>query len=45
MSSNPSNTTFVTVLAMCQMMLRQRAATAGRFLKTTDILEVVDEVL
>jgi hypothetical protein len=45
MSSNLSNSTFTTVLAMCQMMLKQRAATAGRFLKTADILEVVDEVL
>ena len=40
-----SNTTFATVLAMCQMMLKQRAATAGRFLKRSDILEVVNEVL
>lgn len=45
MSSNPSNTTFATVLAMCQMMLKQRAANAGRFLKTADILEVASEVL
>ncbi|MFO1482351.1 MAG: Z1 domain-containing protein [Verrucomicrobiaceae bacterium] len=45
MSSNISNATFATVLAMCQMMLKQRAAAAGRFLKTADILEVVDEVL
>lgn len=45
MSSNPSNTMFATVLAMCQMMLKQRAATVGRFLKTADILEVVNEVL
>ncbi len=45
MSSNLSNATFATVLAMCQMMLKQRAATAGRFLKTADILEVVNEVL
>ena len=29
---------------MCQMMLKQRAASAGHFLKTTDILEVVNEV-
>lgn len=45
MSSNLANTTFATVLAMCQMMLKQRVATAGRFLKTADILEVVNEVL
>lgn len=45
MISNLSNTTFTTVLAMCQMMLKQRAATANRFLKTADILAVVDEVL
>ena len=45
MSSNLSNSTFGTVLAMCQMMLKQRSATAGRFLKTADILEVVNEVL
>ena len=30
---------------MCQMMLKQRAVTAGHFLKTKDILEVVNEVL
>lgn len=30
---------------MCQMMLKQRAAAAGRFLKPADILEVVNEVL
>lgn len=45
MNSNLSNTTFATVLAMCQMMLKQRASTAGRFLQTADILEVVNEVL
>jgi hypothetical protein len=45
MSSNSSNATFATVLAMCQMMLKERAASAGRFLKTADILEVVDEIL
>lgn len=44
MSSEPSNTAFSTVLAMCQMMLKQRAASAGRFLKTAEILEVVNEV-
>ena len=30
---------------MCQMMLKQKATSANRFLKTSDILEVVDEVL
>lgn len=30
---------------MCQMMLKQRAASHGRFLKTADIVEVVNEVL
>lgn len=45
MSSSLSNTTFTTVLAMCQMMLKQRTASASRFLKTADILEVVNEVL
>ena len=29
---------------MCQMMLKERAAKAGRFLKTSDILDVVNEV-
>ena len=45
MNSNSSNATFITVVAMCQMMLKQRAAASGRFLKTADILGVVDEVL
>ena len=45
MSSNHLNATFFTALAMCQMMLKQRALNAGRFLKTTDILETVREVL
>lgn len=45
MSSETSNATFATVLAMCQMMLKQRATAAGRFLKTADILEVVNELL
>jgi hypothetical protein len=45
MNSNSSNAAFTTVLAMCQMMLKQRAATASRFLKKADILEVVNEVL
>ena len=45
MSSNLSNTTFGTALAMCQMMLKQRVDTAGRFLEMVDIPKVVDEVL
>ena len=36
---------FETVVAMCQMMLKQRSKTAGRFLKNKDIIEVVDEFL
>src|SRR5687768_12789224 len=45
MNSDQSNSTFGTVLAMCQMMLKQRTTTSSRFLKTADILEVVNEVL
>jgi len=30
---------------MCQMMLKQKAASTGRFLKAADILDVVNEVL
>ena len=44
MNSNTSNATFTTVLAMCQMMLKNRAASSDSFLKTADILEVVEEV-
>jgi hypothetical protein len=45
MNSNQSSASFATVLAMCQMMLKEKAAAAGRFLKTVDILEVVTEIL
>lgn len=36
--------TFNTVLAMCQMMLKQKATESGRFLQISDIVAVVDEV-
>src|SRR5581483_10794782 len=45
MNSDSSDTRFNTVLAMCQMMLKQKAASTGRFLKAADILGVVNEVL
>ncbi|MDB6124559.1 MAG: hypothetical protein JWQ71_3552 [Pedosphaera sp.] len=45
MNSNNADTTFATVLAMCQMMLKQRAASTESFLKSADIFEVVNEVL
>src|ERR1700733_10199085 len=44
MSSNTPHSTFATVLAMCQVMLKQRVTSAERFLKTADILEVVNEI-
>jgi len=44
MNSDHSSSTFSTVLAMCQMMLKQRATASGQFLKTADILAVVTEV-
>jgi hypothetical protein len=44
MSSNLQNSKFSTLLAMCQMMLKQRVSSSGRFLKTADILDVVNEV-
>jgi hypothetical protein len=44
MNSDISNVTFATVLAMCQMMLKQRIASTGHFLKTSDIQEVVNDI-
>lgn len=45
MISNPSQSTFTTILAMCQMMLKQQASAAGGFLTTDEIRAVVDQVL
>ncbi len=36
---------FETALAMCQMMLKQRTKTTSGFLKNSDIVEVVDEIM
>jgi hypothetical protein len=44
MNSNLSDTNFSTVLAMCQMMLKDQSVRSGRFLKTEDIQSVVVEV-
>lgn len=44
MNSDRPNAAFATVLAMCQMALKDRASTTGRFLTTADIVEVVAEV-
>ena len=45
MNSNAENPLFSTVLGMCQMMLKKKAAEMGGFLKRPDIASVVDEIL
>ncbi len=45
MNSSGQDKLFATVLAMCQMMLKQKSTIAGHFLQISDIREVVKEVL
>lgn len=45
MTSSPSQSTLTTIVAMCQMMLKQQASAAGGFLKIDDIRAVVDQVV
>ena len=44
MNSDSANQSFAMVLGMCQMMLKEKSSSTGKYLKAEDILAVVTEV-